>query len=78
MLPGTAPHLPKQKDSFLTESLQEATKQGNDQNKKSIINFPYIHPLPVSEYDTKTGLFSKAFPWLFPGGRGDFNQFRNT
>jgi hypothetical protein len=65
MLPGTAPHLPKQKDSFITESLQEATKQGNDQNKKSTINFPYINPSPLSEYDTKTGLSLKLFLGFF-------------
>lgn len=78
IFPETAPHLPTTKDSFITDSLKEATQQANKKNSKATINFPYINPTPVSEYDTNNGLFCKAFPWLFPGGRGDFNQFRNT
>jgi hypothetical protein len=78
ILPGTAPHLPKEKDSTITESLQEATQEGNkNKTGEATINFPYTDPTPVSEYDTNSGLFPKAFPWLFPGGRGDFHQFRN-
>jgi hypothetical protein len=77
MLPGTAPHLPKEKDSSVTQSLYQATQQGNDNKTgEATINFPYTDPTPVSEYDTNSGLFPKAFPWLFPGGRGDFHQFR--
>ena len=78
ILPQTAPHLPKQNDSFITNSLKETIQEATNKNKKATINFPYINPTPVSEYDTNSGLFPKAFPWLFPGGRGDFNQFRNT
>jgi hypothetical protein len=78
ILHGTAPHLPKQKDAFITNSLQQATKEANNKNQKATINFPYVSQTPVSEYDTNSGLFSKAFPWLFPGGRGDFHQFRDT
>jgi hypothetical protein len=37
-----------------------------------------MDPNPVSECDVNSGLFAKAFPWLFPGGRGDYHQFRNT
>ena len=76
ILPGTAPHLPKEKDSFITQSLQDATQKNKNKNDKATINFPYIDPTPVNEYDTNNGLFLKAFPWLFPGGRGDFHQFR--
>jgi hypothetical protein len=78
ILPGIAPHLPKEKDSYLTQSLQEATEEGKKHSNKATINFPYVNPKPVSEYDTQNGLFAKAFPWLFPGGRGDFYQFRNN
>jgi hypothetical protein len=79
VLPGIAPHLPKEKDSSITQSLQEATQHGNKNNNgEATINFPYTDPKPVSEYDTNSGLFPKAFPWLFPGGRGDFYQFRKT
>jgi hypothetical protein len=70
--------LPKEKDSTITQSLQDATQEGN-KNKigEATINFPYTDPTPVSEYDTSSGLFPKAFPWLFPGGRGDYHQFRS-
>jgi hypothetical protein len=35
-----------------------------------------VSPDPVNEYDTTEKIFCKAFPWLFPGGVGDFNGFR--
>jgi hypothetical protein len=40
--------------------------------------WPYVSPDPVNEYDTTEKLFCKAFPWLFPGGVGDFNDYRDT
>jgi hypothetical protein len=79
ILPGMSPHLPKEKDSLITESLQEATQQSKTNNSgEATIKFPYTNPNPVSEYDVNSGLFAKAFPWLFPGGRGDYHQFRKT
>jgi hypothetical protein len=78
-LPGMTPHLPKEKDSPMTKSLQEATQQSKTNNSgEATINFPHVDPNPVSEHDVNSGLFAKAFPWLFPGGRGDHHQFRNT
>jgi hypothetical protein len=68
ILHGTAPHLPKQKDAFITNSFNKQQKPAI-RSKKATINFPYVSQTPVSEYDTNSGLFSKAFPWLFPGGR---------
>jgi hypothetical protein len=38
--------------------------------------WPYVSPDPVNEYDTTEKIFCKAFPWLFPGGLGDFNDYR--
>jgi hypothetical protein len=79
MLPGMSPHLPKEKDSPTTKSLQEETQQSKTNNSgEATINFPHMDPNPVSECDVNSGLFAKAFPWLFPGGRGDYHQFRNT
>jgi hypothetical protein len=38
--------------------------------------WPYVSSDPVNEYDTTEKIFYKAFPWLFPGGVGDFNDHR--
>jgi hypothetical protein len=35
-----------------------------------------VSPEPVNKYDTTEKIFCKAFPWLFPGGVGDFNDYR--
>ena len=43
---------------------------------KPVMPWPYVSPEPVSEYDEDANLFPKAFPWLFPGGTGDFFQYR--
>ena len=59
------------KDKMITEKLQQAAGRAG----KSM-NFPYISPQPVSEYDASICLFPKAFPWLFPGGQGDFYQYK--
>jgi hypothetical protein len=50
---------------FYNKLLQQATKKPTIRIKKATINFPYVSQTPVSEYDTNSGLFSKAFPWLF-------------
>jgi hypothetical protein len=68
MLPGMSPHLPKEKDSPITKSLQEETQQSKTNNSgEATINFPHMDPNLVSEHDVNSGLFAKAFPWLFPG-----------
>ena len=46
----------------------------SDQNG---IEWPYVCEDAVSEYGAHD-LFPKAFPWLFPGGTGDFLEHRNT
>ena len=40
------------------------------------MQLPYASPDPINEYDDSS-LFTRAFPWLFPGGYGDFGQHRN-
>ena len=54
-------------------------KNGLDQHNKknhTTIQFPYASPTPINEYDEDNSLFTRAFPWLFPGGYGDFGQYR--
>ena len=64
-------HNPSNKYNDFTSSLQVASKKASTSTS---LSFPYVSSTPVNEYDTTLLLFCKAFPWLFPGGRGDFND----
>ena len=65
-------HNPQQKNKQTTDILQQA----HDINisKTTNVDFPYISESPINEFDVTEKLFCKAFPWLFPGGRGDIND----
>ena len=76
ILPSVAPHLLKEKDTKIIKTLNAGLDQHNKKNNKAI-QFPYASPTPVNEYDEDNSLFTRAFPWLFPGGYGDYGQFRN-
>ena len=71
-----APHLPKEKDLEVIEDLNTGLNMHNKKNG-TIIEFPYASPKPINEFDEENSLFTRAFPWLFPGGVGDFGQFRD-
>ena len=62
---------PKAKDKEVTECLEKAATQAN-------MDFPYVSTDPVDEFDESQKIFCLAFPWLFPGGVGDFNDYRET
>ena len=70
--PPHSQHLPQPKDADVTEGIRESYQKVN---RNTSIDFPYVSEVPVSEYDTTIKLFCKAFPWLYPGGRGDFNDY---
>jgi hypothetical protein len=57
----------------ICEGLEEAVKGSS---KIGSLNWPYVSEKAVSEYDKHQHLFCKAFPWLFPGGVGDYSQYR--
>ena len=76
VLPSIAPHLPKEKDVPVVETLNDGLYQHNKKNNTTN-EFPYASPNPINEYDEENSLFTRAFPWLFPGGVGDFGQFRD-
>lgn len=76
ILPSIAPHLPKEKDAQVMNSLKVELNLHNKKNHTTI-QFPYASPTPINEYDEDNSLFTRAFPWLFPGGVGDFGQFRD-
>jgi hypothetical protein len=77
--------LPKYKDIEATEAvkdLQEHRKQNVATNArdssspaaddKCTMEFPKVLPEAVNEYDDSLRIFCLAFPWLFPGGVGDW------
>ena len=63
-----ASNMPNATDEFITKTIEDAVKQSPHSAK---INFPYVSEHPINEYSGER-LFCKAFPWLFPGGYGDF------
>ena len=65
-------NVPKQKDATATEALRQAYQANN---RSTSIDFPFVAQKAVNEYDKTSKLFCKAFPWLFPGGRGDFHDY---
>ena len=75
VLPSLAPHIPKEKDEHVIEQLKNGLDIHNKKNHTTI-QFPYASPTPINEYDEENSLFTRAFPWLFPGGYGDFGQYR--
>ena len=44
--------------------------------KSSTMAWPYVAKEAVTEYDSESNLFPKAFPWLFPGGYGDYKAYK--
>ena len=75
LLPLMAPHLPKEKDIEIINAVNAELDCHSKKNSTSI-QFPYASPTPINEYEEDNSLFTRAFPWLFPGGYGDFGQFR--
>ena len=75
VLPSIAPHLPKEKDEHVISTINADLDHHNKKNHTTI-EFPYVSVNPINEYDDSS-LFTRAFPWLFPGGVGDFGQFRD-
>jgi hypothetical protein len=73
MMPKSFEHLPKQKDNDVTVTIDQATKKGSKPGVP-VVTFPYAAKEALSEYDADQRLFVKAFPWLFPGGIGDYHD----
>ncbi len=73
MMPKSFDHLPKQKDNNVTVTVDQATKNGSKPGVP-VVTFPYAAKEALSEHDADQRLFVKAFPWLFPGGIGDYHD----
>lgn len=76
-IPGSRCALPGVKDKAVTEGIQKSIdKCQKKKGSKCEINWPYVDPVATDEYAIGINLFPKAFPWLFPGGQGDYASFQ--
>ena len=55
--------------------LKEVRDSKSGREKGAAINWPAFSDEPISEYSNKH-VFCMLFPWLYPGGNGDFNEDR--
>jgi hypothetical protein len=62
---------PKPSQRGLTEKLQTMA----DTIPDDAMIFPYVSSEPCNEYDDELHIFCMAFPWLYPGGIGDFTAY---
>jgi hypothetical protein len=67
---GDATPSMSEEDNIICKAIQGSTE------KIPSVPWPYVSPDPVNEYDGNAHPFCKAFPWLFPGGVGDYNDYR--
>lgn len=75
IIDDTPPQL-SQDDMLIQEALRQAKKVANNHGHKTCrIDLPTVTPEPLNEYDYGTKIFCLAFPWLFPGGIGDFVDY---
>lgn len=74
VLVGDAPILPSKDDIEIAKAIEGSEVQDE---KVPILNWPSVGTKAVSEYDDNIKIFAGAFPWLFPGGIGDFCDIRN-
>jgi hypothetical protein len=57
------------------EILKEVRGSESGREKGDSINWPAFSEERISEYSNKR-VFCMIFPWLYPGGNGDFNEDR--
>ena len=56
----------------------EITKTFNKTKQNCTINWPTTGKIAINEYDQSNKIFCMGFPWLFPGGVGDFNDMKKN
>ena len=66
------------KNKLVSLEINNAIQSNSKKMKKTaVMNWPYCDTEAMSEFGDNINLFCKAFPWLFPGGIGDFSQIPN-
>lgn len=63
-----------EEDEEIAKELREAIRKSKKEKYISV-DWPKKDDIPIGEYETRY-LFPMAFPWLFPGGRGDATNFK--
>jgi hypothetical protein len=69
-----SPVVMTEEDAEIADELKKAAASST--TKMPRMEWPAVSEEPISEYDAAERLFCKAFPWLFPGGVGDINDYR--
>lgn len=69
MIPETGNNIPTKESLVIDKNLKEQSR------KCPKVMWPSIGKLAVSEFDSDLHIFALAFPWLFPGGVGDYNDY---
>ena len=64
---------PTLNDRKILSEIKNATKGSN---KNIVVNWPAFSDKPISEYGNKK-VFCMLYPWLYPGGNGDFLEDRS-
>jgi hypothetical protein len=65
-------------ETSLNEQSRQIVKEINIELRKNTdntIELPYSDRIAVSEFDENMKIFAMSFPWLFPGGVGDPNDW---
>ena len=60
-------------DAEINDKIQDAVRKSPNKDAISM-DFPAVSSVPISEFGDKK-IFALSFPWLFPGGIGDVNDF---
>lgn len=66
-MPQSVTDLPSEKDNDTVDILKEACEEAST----PVMKFPYVSVEATKE---EPKLFLHAFPWLFPGGKGSYND----
>ena len=72
VLAEDSPIIASEEDRVIAKAIERANTDGN-----IVLNWPSIGEKAVSEM-TEEKIFTLAFPWLFPGGIGDFKDSRKN
>lgn len=75
MMSENSSHQPSEESKTVSSKVKDAVKNSRLTSMKNIA-WPDVSEVAISEYSSYK-IFINAFPWLFPGGVGDFNDQRN-
>ena len=65
---------PQEKDAKIMREITKSLDVGKEKSKIAKYDLPYCVESAVNEFHYEN-IFAQAFPWLFPGGRGDKRDY---